>query len=104
MIGEVTVANTGTISGYIDVTGYTHIGVIIPVLTAATVFFRVSDKADGTYVRLQKEDLSGDLTTASISTTSVAVIIGMPFPYRFLQVETSASQGAARTFKIFGKR
>lgn len=102
--GTVTSTGGDLNDGILYLKGRTKVSVIIPALDAATIGLQVSNDPDkgsaATWLTLQKSDLSGDLLTASITTTGKAVQF-YPVPFKAIKILASAAQSSlARTFIV----
>ncbi|MDI6787640.1 MAG: hypothetical protein QME51_04650 [Planctomycetota bacterium] len=86
----ITIADEGTISGALELKGYMVIGIDVPTIDTA-ILYLLGSKDGVTYRRVQKPDGSGDLNLAS-GTGGKMWVIAELFPFRWLKVESSATQ------------
>jgi hypothetical protein len=96
---EATIADDGTESEAIDLRGYSMLGLIVPVIDAANLTFKVAEAEGGTYVTVY-DDLGAAFTitaaagSRAISTDDLAALAG----YRWVKIVSSETQTADRLF------
>lgn len=95
-ITTVTIANGGTTSGAVDVSGFTHVTIVMPsAWTTATLGVEVSNALAGTYVPLH--DSSGAVAITIAASQAITLDIQSLI---FIKLKASASQAAARTITL----
>ena len=102
----VTIANTASLSGAIDVSRYSGMQVFMPsAWTSANIGFKVCATEDGTYVQLNDKDDA----LVEIASPAVSEAYNAPseiFPSLFLKLwsqdgaGSNTAQGAARTLTV----
>ncbi len=101
-VKTVTIGASGTVSGAVDVSGYNHIGFVMPsAWDTADVKLSACDTADGTFLAVYDEDGEFGVTGGTNRVLSIPHVIA---PLTFVKVVASATQTSARTIKLLLSR
>lgn len=103
---QFTIASSGTESEARPINGIKVFALILPTMTGATISFKVSDSATGTFVPLY--DDAGNLISitatddACVALTSSAASMGLA-PCKWVKLVSASAEAAERSIKLIGR-